>query len=157
MTSDRQVQKFHAKDASLPRSEQWCIISVEFLCTFLRCHITWKSVVASQNVGCFLRLSSDWTLSVAPSDTWANTTFSFWFTRMHTWQTVKRIFVTLSEANWCFTPHIPWLPCCKNMLWIVVQGFYALCFFLDKISLPLAKSKLTALHSQNQILVKLLD
>ena len=91
MTSDRQVQKFHAKDASLPRSEQWCIISVEFLCTFLRCHITWKSVVASQNVGCFLRLSFDWTLSVAPSDAWSNITFSFWFTRMYTWQTVKRI------------------------------------------------------------------
>ena len=91
MTSERQAQKFHTDDALLPRSEQWRVISIEFLCTFLRCHITWKSVVASQNVSCFLRLIFDWTLSVALSDAWSNTTFSFWFTRMHTWWTVKRI------------------------------------------------------------------
>ena len=71
MTTERQAHKFHTDDALLSRSEQWCIISMEFLCTFLRCHITWKSVVASQNVGCFLRLIFDWTLSMTPSGTWS--------------------------------------------------------------------------------------
>ena len=104
------------------KSEQWCIISMEFLCTFLRCHITWKSKVASQNVGCFLRLIFDWTLSMTPSGAWSNTRFSFWLTRMHTWQTV-----TLSEANWCFIPYIPSLPCCKNMLWILLCKVFMLC------------------------------
>ena len=35
---------------------KWCIISVEFLPSFLRCHLAGKPVVASPNVGRFLRL-----------------------------------------------------------------------------------------------------
>ena len=139
------------------KSEQWCIISMEFLCTFLRCHITWKSKVASQNVGCFLRLIFDWTLSMTPSGAWSNTRFSFWLTRMHTWQTVKRIchFIRSQLMLYFIYPFTAMLK--EYVVNIVVQGFYALCFFLDKISLQLGKLKLTALHSQNQILVKLLD
>lgn len=63
----------------------------EFLWAFLRCHFAGKPGVASQNVGCFVRLIFNWTLWRAPIDAWSNTTFSFWFIRMCTWQTVKRI------------------------------------------------------------------
>ena len=41
---------------ALPRSGYWCIISMEFLRTLLRRHLAGKPVVASPNVGCFLRL-----------------------------------------------------------------------------------------------------
>ena len=42
---------------ALPRSGQWRVINSEFLGSFLRRHLAGKSVVASLNVGCFLRLS----------------------------------------------------------------------------------------------------
>ena len=76
MASDERLQKFHANDVSLPRSwsvvlligwrappvrstarsRYWCVISMEFLWSFLRCHFTGKPGVVSRNVGCFLRL-----------------------------------------------------------------------------------------------------
>ena len=46
----------HGQSKALPRSGKWCIISVEFLHSFLRCHLAGKPVVASPNVGCFLKL-----------------------------------------------------------------------------------------------------
>ena len=83
VTSEKQVQKFHTDDASistqiwvvfligcpaweiwfnqseiLSRSGSWRVISMEFLCSFLRCHLAGKPVVASPNVGCFLRLGN---------------------------------------------------------------------------------------------------
>ena len=39
-----------------PRSGQWHVISMEFLHPFFRRHFAGKSLVASRNVGCFLRL-----------------------------------------------------------------------------------------------------
>ena len=42
---------------ALPRSGDWRVISTEFLCSFLRRHLAGKQVVASPNVGCFLRLN----------------------------------------------------------------------------------------------------
>ena len=44
----------------LPRSGQWCIISMEFLHLFLRCHFAGKPGEASWNVGYFLRLYALW-------------------------------------------------------------------------------------------------
>ena len=41
---------------ALPRSGQWHVISMEFLHPFCRRHFAGKSLVASRNVGCFLRL-----------------------------------------------------------------------------------------------------
>ena len=41
---------------ALPRSGWWRVISMEFLRLFLRRHFAGKSVVASRNVSCFLRL-----------------------------------------------------------------------------------------------------
>ena len=41
----------------LLRSGWWHVISMEFLCSFLRRHFGGKPVVASRNVGCFLRLT----------------------------------------------------------------------------------------------------
>ena len=41
---------------ALPRSGKWRVISMEFLRSFLRRHLVGKPVVASPNVGCFLRL-----------------------------------------------------------------------------------------------------
>ena len=83
MTSEERVQKFHTDDVLLPRSgsasdwlkqifenfprqstnqrhysylcsEAFCVVTrrMEFLCSFLRRHFL---VVASRNVGCFLR------------------------------------------------------------------------------------------------------
>ena len=43
---------------ALPRSEQWPVISMEFLRSFLRSHFAGKPPMASQNAGCFLRISS---------------------------------------------------------------------------------------------------
>ena len=76
MASDERLQKFHADDVWLPRSwsavlligwrappvrstarsRYWCVISMEFLWSFLRFHFTGKPGVVSRNVGCFLRL-----------------------------------------------------------------------------------------------------
>ena len=39
---------------ALPRSGYWWVISMEFLCLFLRRHFVGKPVVASWNVGCSL-------------------------------------------------------------------------------------------------------
>ena len=41
---------------------QWRFISMEFLRLFLRRHFAGKSVVASRNVSCFLRLEWQWNL-----------------------------------------------------------------------------------------------
>ena len=41
---------------ALPKSGYWRVISMEFLRSFLRSHLAGKPVVASPNVGCFLRL-----------------------------------------------------------------------------------------------------
>ena len=41
---------------ALPRSGQWHVISMEFLHPFFRLHFAGKSLVASRNVVCFLRL-----------------------------------------------------------------------------------------------------
>ena len=46
----------HDQSQALPRSRKWHVISMEFLCSFLRRRFSWKQVVAWQNVGCFLRL-----------------------------------------------------------------------------------------------------
>jgi len=40
----------------LPKSGKRRVIIMEFLCSFLRRYFTWKPVVASRNVGCFIRL-----------------------------------------------------------------------------------------------------
>ena len=42
----------------LSRSGSWCVISMKFLCSFLRRHLVGKPFVASPNVGCFLRLGN---------------------------------------------------------------------------------------------------
>ena len=47
---------------ALTRSGQWRFISMEFLRLFLRRHFAGKSVVASRNVSCFLRLGWQWNL-----------------------------------------------------------------------------------------------
>ena len=39
------------------KSGQYFIISMEFLSSFLKRHFAWKPMAASQNVGCFLRLT----------------------------------------------------------------------------------------------------
>ena len=44
----------------LPRSGWWRVISMELLRSFLRRHLAGKPVVASPNVGCFLRLPLSW-------------------------------------------------------------------------------------------------
>ena len=49
----------HDQSEALPRSGQWHIISMEFLCLFLRRPLVGKPVVAAPNVGCFLRLAWD--------------------------------------------------------------------------------------------------
>ena len=54
----------------LARSGWWRVISMEFLRSFLRRHLAGKPVVASPNVGCFLRLPFSWyawRTSFAPS------------------------------------------------------------------------------------------
>ena len=48
----------------LLRFGKWRVISVEFLYSFLRRQFARKPVVASQNVGCFLRLIRQWNLAV---------------------------------------------------------------------------------------------
>ena len=74
MTTEQRPQKFHTDDVSLPssdwsgresnlllpvaqtRSWQWRVISIrEFLQSLLRRHFAGKPVVASWNVGCYLR------------------------------------------------------------------------------------------------------
>ena len=57
MTFEERAQKFYTDDVSLPRSGYWHVISMEFLRQFLRGHFAGKPVVASLNVGCFLRLT----------------------------------------------------------------------------------------------------
>ena len=47
----------HDQSEALPRSGKWHVISMEFLRSFLRRHFAGKPVVASRNVGCFLRLN----------------------------------------------------------------------------------------------------
>ena len=42
----------------LSRSGSWRVISMEFLCLFLRCHLAGKLVLALPNVSCFLRLGN---------------------------------------------------------------------------------------------------
>ena len=42
----------------LSRSGSWCVISMKFLCLFLRHHLVGKPFVVSPNVGCFLRLGN---------------------------------------------------------------------------------------------------
>ena len=46
----------HDQSETLPRSGWWWVISMEFLCSFLRRHFAGKPVVGSWNVGCFLKL-----------------------------------------------------------------------------------------------------
>ena len=46
----------HDQSKALPRSGWRCVISMEFLRLFLRRHLVGKPVVASPDVGCFLRL-----------------------------------------------------------------------------------------------------
>ena len=46
----------HDQSEALPRYAYWLVISMEFLRTFLRRHYAEKPVVASPNVGYFLRL-----------------------------------------------------------------------------------------------------
>ena len=48
----------HDQSKALPRWGYWRVISMEFLRSFLRRHLVGKPVVASPNVGCFLRLRS---------------------------------------------------------------------------------------------------
>ena len=48
--------KRHDQSEALPRSRYWCVVSVEFLRSFLRRHFAGKPLVASWNVLCFLRL-----------------------------------------------------------------------------------------------------
>ena len=55
-TSDWWKQIFNQSEV-LPRSGYWHVISMEFQRSFLRRHFEGKPVVASRNVGCFLRLS----------------------------------------------------------------------------------------------------
>ena len=48
-----------------------CVISMEFLHSFLRCHFAGKPLVALQNVVCFLRLRGQWVhLGWGPDFTW---------------------------------------------------------------------------------------
>ena len=62
MTSEKRVQKFFTDDILLPRSH---INSTEFLQLFLRHHFPGEPVAASQDVGCFLRLSKALSYSAA--------------------------------------------------------------------------------------------
>ena len=52
--SDSMKQFFNQSEA-LPGSGCWCIVSVEFLLSFLRHHFVGKPMVESWIVGCFLR------------------------------------------------------------------------------------------------------
>ena len=47
----------HDQSEAQPKSGKWRVISMEFLRSFLRRHLAGKPVVASPNVGCFLRLT----------------------------------------------------------------------------------------------------
>ena len=49
-----------SQSEALPRPGQWCIINMEFLHLFLRCHFAGKPGEASWNVGYFLRLYALW-------------------------------------------------------------------------------------------------
>ena len=57
----------------LPRPGKWHVISMEFLRSFLRRHLAGKPVIASPNVGCFLRL-----LLRGPNERW-NSGLRFFF------------------------------------------------------------------------------
>ena len=57
MTFEERALKFYTEDVSPPRSGYWHVISMEFLRPFLGGHFAGKPVVASLNVGCFLRLT----------------------------------------------------------------------------------------------------
>ena len=56
----------HNQSEALPTSGEWRVISMEFLCSFLRSDLAGKPVVASPNVGCFLRLTISMNLSYIP-------------------------------------------------------------------------------------------
>ena len=49
------LKQIFSQSEALPRSWQYCIISMEFLHLLLRRRFVGKPVVASQNVSCFLR------------------------------------------------------------------------------------------------------
>ena len=49
--------RYHQSEVR-PRCGYWQVISMEFLRSFLRRHFAGKPVVASRNVGCFVRLTS---------------------------------------------------------------------------------------------------
>ena len=49
------MKQFFNQSEALPRSGWWCIVSVEFLLSFLRHHFVGKPMVESWIVGCFLR------------------------------------------------------------------------------------------------------
>ena len=49
-------QFLHDQSEALPRSDEWHVIIMEFLRSFLRRHFVRKPVVTSPNAGCFLRL-----------------------------------------------------------------------------------------------------
>ena len=66
--------KRHDQSETLPRSGQWHVISMEFLCSFLRQHFAGKPMVALQNIVCFLRLQ--FTLPTIPGKGWCSSSFS---------------------------------------------------------------------------------
>lgn len=75
--SNNLVEAKMLHDQALPRSGWWHVIRMEFLCFFLRCCFPGKTVVAFQNVGCFLRLR---TLQGPNSNTFSDTcTYCFDF------------------------------------------------------------------------------
>ena len=49
------MKQFFNQSEALPGSGWWCIVSVEFLLSFLRHHFVGKPMVESWIVGCFLR------------------------------------------------------------------------------------------------------
>ena len=65
LASEKQVQKFHTDDAT-PRRSGWSyVISMEFLCSLVRCHLAGKPVEASQIVR--VRLHLKWMYSKVPA------------------------------------------------------------------------------------------
>ena len=79
---------------ALPSSGWWHVISMEFLNSFLRLFFTGKPVVASWNVGCFLRLASvpNWNQSsvLKNYETWIKGNLYCFFMLPFKWRTLAK-------------------------------------------------------------------
>ena len=67
------MKQISNESEALARSGQWCVISTENLCLFLRRHFEGTPLVASWNVSCFLRLMQEplWTINTENTYRWS--------------------------------------------------------------------------------------